>query len=42
VFIFVNKMDQNGTNKDKVINEIKKQLDDRLHRISEENPEEFF
>lgn len=42
VFIFVNKMDQNGTNKDKVINEIKKQLDDRCIEFSEENPEEFF
>jgi len=41
VFIFVNKMDQNGTNKDKVINEIKKQLDDRCIEFSEENPEEF-
>ncbi|MBR0599331.1 translation factor GTPase family protein [Sinanaerobacter chloroacetimidivorans] len=29
VFIFVNKMDQNGTDKDKLIEEIKKQLDDR-------------
>ena len=28
VFLFVNKMDQNGTDKDKLIKEIKKQLDD--------------
>lgn len=28
VFLFVNKMDQNGTDKDKLIKELKKQLDD--------------
>jgi len=36
------KWTRTGQNKDKVINEIKKQLDDRCIEFSEENPEEFF
>lgn len=42
VFLFVNKMDQSGTDRDKIINEIKKQLDDRCIEFKESNTEDFF
>jgi small GTP-binding protein len=39
VFIFVNKMDQNGTDKDKLIAEIKKQLDDGCVEFGQAEPD---
>jgi len=42
VFIFVNKMDQNGTDKDKLIKEIKRQLDDGCIDFSEDGADEFY
>lgn len=42
VFLFVNKMDQKDTNKDKLINEIKKQLDDGCIEFREVETEAFY
>lgn len=42
VFIFVNKMDQSGTDKDKLIKEIKKQLSDGCIEFSKEKEEGFY
>ena len=42
VFIFVNKMDQNGTDKDKLIKEIKKQLDEGCIDFEQANSESFY
>ena len=39
VFIFVNKMDQNGTDKDKLIEEIKKQLDEGCVEFGQAEPD---
>ncbi|TYQ17800.1 UNVERIFIED_CONTAM: small GTP-binding protein [Acetivibrio alkalicellulosi] len=41
-FLFVNKMDQNGTDKNKLIKEIKKQLDDRCIEFVQVNTEGFY
>jgi len=42
VFIFVNKMDQNRADKDKVMIELKKQLDDRCIEFGQTNMKEFY
>lgn len=42
VFLFVNKMDQAGTNKEKVLEEIKRMLDDGCIDFGDTNSEEFF
>ena len=42
VFLFVNKMDQNGTDKDKLINKIKKQLDDRCIEFGQVKEDSFY
>lgn len=41
-FLFINKMDQNGTDKDEVINELKQRLDEGCIDFSEEGSEEFY
>lgn len=41
-FIFVNKMDQNGTDKDKLIRDIKKQLDEGCIEFTMVKTEEFY
>lgn len=41
-FIFVNKMDQKGTDRDKLIKEIKKQLNDCCIEFGSENTEYFY
>ena len=42
VFIFVNKMDQNGTDKDKLIKEIKKQLDEGCIVFEQAKADDFY
>jgi len=42
VFIFVNKMDQDGTDRDKLINKIKKQLDDRCIEFGQVKEDVFY
>ena len=42
VFLFVNKMDQNGTDKDKLIEEIKKQLDENSIEFGQVDKDIFF
>jgi small GTP-binding protein len=42
VFVFVNKMDQMGTNQVKVLNEIKKQLDDNCIDFGQTKTSEFY
>ncbi len=42
VFLFVNKMDQNGTDRDKLINRIKKQLDDRCIEFGQVKEDVFY
>ncbi len=42
VFLFVNKMDQNGTDKDKLIMELKKQLEDGCIEFGQDKTEEFY
>lgn len=42
VYIFVNKMDQDGTDKVKLIKEIKKQLDDRCIEFGQVTESEFY
>ncbi|MBC2722972.1 translation factor GTPase family protein [Desulfosporosinus sp.] len=42
VFLFVNKMDQNGTNKDKLMKELKRQLDDGCIEFSQIQTDEFY
>lgn len=42
VFLFVNKMDQNGTDKDRLMEEIKKQLDDRCIEFEQVQTDEFY
>lgn len=42
VFIFVNKMDQNGTDANKIIQEIKIKLDDRCIDFTDQNTSEFY
>ena len=42
VFIFVNKMDQNGTDKDKLIIEIKKQLHEGCIDFEQANSDDFY
>ncbi|HEY9059636.1 MAG TPA: translation factor GTPase family protein [Pseudobacteroides sp.] len=42
VFLFVNKMDQNGTDRDKLVNEIKKQLDDRCIEFGQVKEDVFY
>lgn len=42
VFLFVNKMDQNGTDKDKLIKEIKKQLADGCIEFGQVQTEDFY
>lgn len=41
-FIFINKMDQIGTDKDKLLSEIKKRLDDGCIEFTETETEEFY
>jgi ribosomal protection tetracycline resistance protein len=41
VFIFVNKMDQNGTDKDRIMKQLKKQLDDRCVEFGQQDAEIF-
>lgn len=42
VFIFVNKMDQNGTDQDKLIHDMKKQLSDHCIAFGQAETEEFY
>lgn len=42
VFIFVNKMDQAGTDKEKILKELKKQLDDGCIEFESTKAEEFY
>ncbi|MDD4504648.1 MAG: TetM/TetW/TetO/TetS family tetracycline resistance ribosomal protection protein, partial [Clostridiaceae bacterium] len=42
VFVFVNKMDQNGTDKDKLIKDIKKQLDDGCIEFGKVDTDRFY
>ncbi|KNY26387.1 translation factor GTPase family protein [Pseudobacteroides cellulosolvens] len=42
VFLFVNKMDQNVTDRDKLINKIKKQLDDRCIEFGQVKEDVFY
>lgn len=42
VFLFINKMDQNGTDKDKLIKEIKYQLDDGCIEFGQVTTESFY
>jgi ribosomal protection tetracycline resistance protein len=42
VFLFVNKMDQNGTDRDKLIKEMKKQLDDGCIEFGQVNTDGFY
>lgn len=42
VFLFVNKMDQNGTDKHKIIKELKEQLDDRCIEFGHDSTENFY
>lgn len=42
VFLFINKMDQNGTDKETLLTELQKRLDNRCVDFSIENSEEFF
>lgn len=42
VFIFVNKMDQNGTDKDQLLQEIKKQLDEGCIEFGQTEPDCFY
>jgi ribosomal protection tetracycline resistance protein len=42
VFLFVNKMDQNGTDKDKLIKELKKQLDNGCIEFGQVQTEDFY
>nr|WP_315024988.1 TetM/TetW/TetO/TetS family tetracycline resistance ribosomal protection protein [uncultured Aminipila sp.] len=42
VFLFINKMDQNGTNKDKLIKEMKRQLDDECIDFGQVRTEDFY
>ena len=42
VFLFVNKMDQNGTDKNTLLNELKSRLNEGCIEFSEENKDEFF
>ncbi|MDF2593726.1 MAG: small GTP-binding protein [Clostridia bacterium] len=41
VFLFVNKMDQNGTDKEKLIKELKKQLDDGCIEFGQDKADDF-
>ncbi len=41
VFIFINKMDQNGTNKEAIMRQLKKQLDDRCIEFAQDETEQF-
>ncbi len=41
-FIFINKMDQNGTDKERVMSELSKQLDDRCIDFGQCDTEDFF
>ncbi|MHB8124953.1 MAG: NYN domain-containing protein [Desulfitobacteriaceae bacterium] len=42
VFLFVNKMDQNGTDKDKLMKELKKKLDDGCIEFGQAQTEDFY
>ncbi|OLN28244.1 translation factor GTPase family protein [Desulfosporosinus metallidurans] len=42
VFLFVNKMDQNGTDKDKLMKELKKQLDDGCIEFGQVETDDFY
>lgn len=42
VFLFINKMDQNGTDKDKLMKELKKQLDDGCIEFGQVETEDFY
>jgi ribosomal protection tetracycline resistance protein len=42
VFLFINKMDQSGTNQDKLLEELKAQLDDGCIHFGQERKEEFY
>ncbi|NLM43199.1 MAG: GTP-binding protein [Clostridiales bacterium] len=42
VFLFINKMDQAGTNKDKIMDELKKQLDDGCIDFGQGETEEYY
>ncbi|WP_069998086.1 translation factor GTPase family protein [Cellulosilyticum sp. I15G10I2] len=42
VFLFVNKMDQSGTNKEKIMRELKKQLDDGCVVFEQSKTEDFY
>ena len=42
VFLFVNKMDQSGTDKKKLIKDLKKQLDDGCIEFGQEETEDFY
>ena len=42
VFLFINKMDQEGTNRDRLLAELKKRLDENCVDFSEGQPEEEF
>ncbi|QHQ61560.1 GTP-binding protein [Anaerocolumna sedimenticola] len=42
VFLFINKMDQNGTDKEKLLKELKQQLDDGCIEFGQVRTEDFF
>ncbi|MDA3731870.1 TetM/TetW/TetO/TetS family tetracycline resistance ribosomal protection protein [Niameybacter massiliensis] len=42
VFLFINKMDQDGTDKDKLLEELKKRLDEGCTDFSDEQGEDFY
>lgn len=42
VFLFINKMDQNGTDKEKILDELRKQLDDGCIDFGQVGTESFF
>lgn len=42
VFLFINKMDQPGTEKDKILNDLKKQLEDGCIDFGQVNTDEFY
>ena len=42
VFLFINKMDQNGTDKDNLMKELKKQLDDGCIEFGQVETDDFY
>lgn len=42
IFLFINKMDQNGIDKDQILKEMRKQLDDRCIEFGQDETAEFY